>query len=124
MRDIESFPFLIHTLAQLHHRGCLLTMTQKSGIPHTTLWRWERGLSRQYDPRLVRTLCEYYRLNQDDVWHLIRRDTDLRDAGKSVPVPALGRGRRLLGSAAGRFGEYPDQRSGAALRRRERLRVR
>lgn len=85
----HSFPLLIHALADAHHRSCLLTMAQASDIPYTTLWRWERGMSRQYSMDVVQRLCEHYHLDERQTWDLIRNDRMRRSAGQRVQLPDL-----------------------------------
>src|SRR4051812_33858712 len=82
----RSFPLLIHSLVELHDRGCLLEMAQRSRIPYTTLWRWERGLARNYDYFLVQRLCERYELRSANVWKVIHADTVAGVAGKEVAL--------------------------------------
>src|SRR5688572_26856735 len=89
-----SFPVLIFTLAQEHHEGALLRMSMEAGVPQSTLWRWMRGLPKQYDPVLVRQLAEHYNLKFTAVWELIRRDEDARMAGKKIVLPDLSQIRR------------------------------
>src|SRR5689334_14419751 len=89
----ESFPQLIHELADIYHRGCLLTMARVSGFSYTSLWRWERGMATQYSYLLIRKLAERYRLNEDDLWSLIRKDAVARAAGLDVPLPQINRRR-------------------------------
>lgn len=90
----ESFPILIHSLAERHHRNCLLTMSRECDLSYTTLWRWERGMSGSYDYFLVQRLCERYSLEPTDVWALIHRDTALRTRGKRIPLPDVSDRRR------------------------------
>jgi hypothetical protein len=86
----KSFPLLIHALCVEHHAGNLLAMVEATRIPYTTLWRWQRGLSRRYDNYWnVRRLCEHYRLEEDEVWALIRRDLATQAQRGTIPLPDL-----------------------------------
>jgi hypothetical protein len=86
----KSFPLLIHALCVEHHAGNLLAMVEATRIPYTTLWRWQRGLSRRYDNYWnVRRLCEHYRLDEDQVWTVIRRDLATLAQRGTIPLPDL-----------------------------------
>ncbi len=106
----RSFPLLIHSLCEKHHGGCLLTMAQaRHRIPYTTLWRWQRGLSRSYDLNLVARLCDHYDLDPGDTWALIRRDAKTLAADEALPLPDLSGVRR---------GPIPAVKAGARTKRR------
>jgi len=89
-----SFPYLIHELASAHHAKNVLQMSQRVDIPYTTLWRWERGMTRQYHYELIARLCDCYGLSEEMVWGRIHQDEALRRRGKRVPVPDLSGRRR------------------------------
>lgn len=91
---LKSFPMLIHQLAEIHHGSCILQMALATDLAYTTLWRWERGMTRQYDLGLVKQLCEHYDLDDRDVSALIHRDYLRRREGKPIPVPDLSERRR------------------------------
>lgn len=86
----KSFPCLVWRLAQTHHEGALLIMSQSVKIPQSTLWRWVRGLPRAYNPVLVRRLAEAHDLAFEELWDRIQADERIRNAGKEVPTPDLG----------------------------------
>src|SRR5947207_12301573 len=90
----ESFPCLIHALAERHHGDCLLTMSRECDIPYTTLWRWEHGMPVTYNYFLVQRLCAFYGLPTAEVWTVIQRDTEARRLGGRIPLPDLTNRRR------------------------------
>src|SRR5437660_154135 len=96
----KSFPMLVHRLAEEQHNSVLLAMSQAVEIPYTTLWRWERNMTRQYDYTLVQQLGKYYGLPVDQLHALIYRDTDRRARGQKIPMPNLSFRKR--GPAAGK----------------------
>lgn len=92
MKQAESFPMLVHAIAQEYHAGSLLVMQEytKRGprqLGQSTLWRWVRGLPRMYNYRLVQHLCDCYRLRFEDVWAVIQRDDRRLLNGEAVPLP-------------------------------------
>jgi hypothetical protein len=102
---IPSFPLLIHTLADKYHRGCLLTMSQATDIPYTTLWRWEKGMARQYGLTVIEQLIAYYQFDRRQLWDLILNDSRKRASGQRVSTADLSHRKR--GPSPGRAKRVP-----------------
>ena len=90
----KSFPFLLHGLKRQHHAGILLAMAAHTRISYTTLWRWERGFSLDYDRAIIKRLCAIYTLEPPTVWTLIDEDRARTERGIPVPLPDLSDVRR------------------------------
>src|SRR3990167_1952594 len=87
--DAKSFPMLVMKLAEIHHDGNLLEMSQKTRIPQSSLWRWTHGLAQVPRLDLLEKLCRRYHLRLPAVWNLVSRDVTRVVTGRDVPLPDM-----------------------------------
>lgn len=107
VHEAASFAMLIHELVNAHHAGNLRAMAQRTGVPYTTLVRWEHG--DMESPRLVRVVqfCNAYKLELADVVELLGRDAVTRAKGGRPAIPLLEKKR----------GPSPDPTSKRSMKR-------
>lgn len=86
LRQYRSFPHLLWVVMQQHH-GKLRPVAIKSGIAPTSIDRWIRGTSKIPEFRLIERFARAYGFTAREVWDLIIRDDELRNAGKAVYIP-------------------------------------
>jgi transcriptional regulator with XRE-family HTH domain len=71
---VESFPMLVHHLIMERHHGNARDMATATGLPYTTVLRWERGESREYGLAGIARFCAFYTLPIGDILKVINDD--------------------------------------------------
>lgn len=139
LKAAESFPMLLHALATKFHDGVLWHMHRDTGVPYTTLQRWERGHVRAHKDEVVKQIADHYDLDFDAVQRLISRDTQQRLRSEKIPAPDVARrrgpvsgtpgeartaGRRTRGGGRSRTSMVHEPRKAYAVASKKRARTR